>query len=193
MNIHSYVEKSKVNGPGERFVLWTQGCSKKCINCFNYNTWSFKDNEIFTPISIFEMVKNANCDGVTITGGDPLEQPEELLELLKLLYSLDLRKGIILFTGYTIDEINNLGGSVKECLGYIDLLIDGRFEDINKTSISLRGSVNQQFIYFSSKIKEDEVLFDQEVELHLRDDILLATGFPQIDRDFLLELGVILD
>jgi hypothetical protein len=139
------------------------------------------------------MVKNANCDGVTITGGDPLEQPEELLELLKLLYSLDLSKGIILFTGYTIDEINNLGGSVRECLGYIDLLIDGRFEDINKTSSSLRGSVNQQFIYFSSKINEEEVLFDQEVELHLRDDILLATGFPQIDRNFLLELGVILD
>jgi anaerobic ribonucleoside-triphosphate reductase activating protein len=139
------------------------------------------------------MVKNANCDGVTITGGDPLEQPEELLELLKLLYSLDLRKGIILFTGYTIDEINNLGGVVKECLGYIDLLIDGRFEDTNKISSSLKGSGNQQFFYFSSKIKEDEVLFDQEVELHLRDDILLATGFPQIDRDFLLELGVILD
>ncbi len=78
-------------------------------------------------------------------------------------------------------------------MGYIDLLIDGRFEDINKTSSSLRGSVNQQFIYFSSKINEEEVLFDQEVELHLRDDILLATGFPQIDRNFLLELGVILD
>ena len=79
MNIHSYIEKSKVNGPGERFVLWTQGCSKKCINCFNYNTWSFKEREILTPISIFEKVKNVNCDGVTITGGDPFKE-DELME-----------------------------------------------------------------------------------------------------------------
>lgn len=193
MNVHSYVEKSKVNGPGERFVLWTQGCSKKCINCFNYNTWSFEERESLSPISIFEMVKNANCNGVTITGGDPLEQPEELLELLKLLYSLDLEKGIILFTGYTMDEINKIGGSVRECLGYIDLLIDGRFENINKISRSLRGSSNQNFFYFSDKIKEDELFFDQEVEIHLRDDILLVTGFPQIDKKILLELGVILD
>jgi anaerobic ribonucleoside-triphosphate reductase activating protein len=139
------------------------------------------------------MVKNANCNGVTITGGDPLEQPEELLELLKLLYSLDLEKGIILFTGYTMDEINKIGGSVRECLGYIDLLIDGRFENINKISSSLRGSSNQNFFYFSDKIKEDELFFDQEVEIHLRDDILLVTGFPQIDKKILLELGVILD
>lgn len=193
MNVHSYIEKSKVNGPGDRFVLWTQGCSKKCINCFNYNTWSFKERVNLSPISIFELIKNANPSGVTITGGDPLEQPEELLELLKLIYSLDLSKGIILFTGYTIDEINNLGGSVRDCLNYIDVLIDGRFETDNKISSSLRGSDNQQFIYFSNKINESELIFDQEVELHMRDDILLATGFPQIDREFLLELGVILD
>ena len=142
---------------------------------------------------IYNIVKDLSISGVTISGGDPLEQPEELLELLKLLYNLDLKKGIILFTGFTIDEINKIGGVTKECLGYIDLLIDGRFESELKISKSLRGSVNQNFIYFSSKIKEEEIIFDQEVEIHMRDDTLLLTGFPQIDREFLLELGVILD
>ena len=93
MNIRGY-GLSKVNGPGNRFVLWTQGCSKGCSDCFNPLTWSVKENISLTPNQIFELIKNYDIDGVTITGGDPLEQPEELLELLILLEGLNLSKGI---------------------------------------------------------------------------------------------------
>ncbi len=90
MNIHAY-SISKVNGPGNRFVLWTQGCSKGCSECFNPLTWSFKENILLTPEEIFELIKNYDIDGVTITGGDPLEQ-EDILSLLMLISTLDLRK-----------------------------------------------------------------------------------------------------
>ena len=190
MNIRGYC-LSKVNGPGLRFVLWTQGCSKGCKNCFNPETWSFEKYKSLTPLEIFELIKNSNVSGVTITGGDPLEQPEELLELLILLESLNLSNGIILFTGYTIDEINK-DFLLRKSLNYIDVLIDGRFEKDQRISSSLRGSENQNIIYFSSKIKEEELNIDQEVEVFLEGDKISVTGFPSVDRKFLKEFGVIL-
>ena len=190
MNIRGYC-LSRVNGPGLRFVLWTQGCSKGCKNCFNPETWSFEKYKLLTPLEIFELIKNSSVSGVTITGGDPLEQPEELLELLILLESLNLSKGIILFTGFTIDEINK-DFLLRKSLGYIDVLIDGRFENDKRISSSLRGSENQNIIYFSSKIKEEELNIDQEVEVCLEGDKISVTGFPSVDRKFLKEFGVIL-
>jgi len=190
MNIRGYC-LSRVNGPGLRFVLWTQGCSKGCKNCFNPETWSFEKYKLLTPLEIFELIKNSSVSGVTITGGDPLEQPEELLELLILLESLNLSKGIILFTGFTIDEINK-DFLLRKSLGYIDVLIDGRFEEDKRISSSLRGSENQNIIYFSSKIKEEELNIDQEVEVCLEGDKISVTGFPSVDRKFLKEFGVIL-
>ncbi len=190
MNIRGYC-LSRVNGPGLRFVLWTQGCSKGCKNCFNPETWSFEKYKLLTPLEIFELIKNSNVSGVTITGGDPLEQPEELLELLILLESLNLSNGIILFTGFTIDEINK-DFLLRKSLNYIDVLIDGRFEKDQRISSSLRGSENQNIIYFSSKIKEEELNIDQEVEVCLEGDKISVTGFPSVDRKFLKEFGVIL-
>ena len=190
MNIRGYC-LSRVNGPGLRFVLWTQGCSKGCKNCFNPETWSFEKYKLLTPLEIFELIKNSSVSGVTITGGDPLEQPEELLELLILLESLNLSNGIILFTGFTIDEINK-DFLLRKSLGYIDVLIDGRFENDKRISSSLRGSENQNIIYFSSKIKEEELNIDQEVEVCLEGDKISVTGFPSVDRKFLKEFGVIL-
>jgi len=188
MNIRGYC-LSKVNGPGLRFVLWTQGCSKGCKNCFNPETWSFEKYKSLTPLEIFELIKNSNVSGVTITGGDPLEQPEELLELLILLESLNLSNGIILFTGYTIDEINK-DFLLRKSLNYIDVLIDGRFEKDKRISSSLRGSENQNIIYFSSKIKEEELNIDQEVEVGILDNEMYVTGFPSISRKILKSLGV---
>ena len=145
MNIYAY-KISSVNGPGNRFTLWTQGCSKGCSDCFNPETWSNRENIILTPLEIFEHIKELDIDGVTITGGDPLEQ-EDILELLMLLYTLNLSKGIILFTGYSIDEINK-DFLLRKSLSYIDVLIDGRYEKDKRISSGLRGSENQNILYF---------------------------------------------
>ena len=188
MNIHAY-KISRVNGPGDRFTLWTQGCSKGCVNCFNPETWNNKNNIILSPLEIFEYIKELDIDGVTITGGDPFEQEEDLLLLLKLLDTLSLSKGVIVFSGFTYDEIRE-NKIREECCDYIDVLIDGRYEEENRVTDSFKGSSNQNIIYFSSKIKEEELIMDQEVEICLRDDIISVTGFPSIDKKFLKEFGV---
>jgi len=188
MNIRGYC-LSKVNGPGNRFVLWTQGCSKGCSECFNPETWSREIYKEFSPIELFELIKNFDIDGVTISGGDPLEQEDELLELLMLLSTMRLRKGIILFSGFTRAEISS--NIIREkCLSYIDVLIDGRYEKNLKIDFSLKGSSNQEFYFFSNKILSDELHFDQEIEISSLEGDIMMTGFPNISRKILKELGV---
>jgi anaerobic ribonucleoside-triphosphate reductase activating protein len=188
MNIRGYCY-SKVNGPGNRFVLWTQGCSKGCKECFNPETWSTSTYKELSPLQIFELVKNFEVDGVTISGGDPLEQEDELLELLMLISTIRLRKGVILFSGFTRAEISS--NIIREqCLKYIDVLIDGRYEKNLKVDFSLRGSSNQEFYFFSDKISSDELYFDQEVEISSLEDSVIITGFPNVSRKLLKQLGV---
>ena len=188
MNIRGYC-LSKVNGPGLRFVLWTQGCSKGCPECFNPETWSTNIYKELSPTQIFELIKNFEVDGVTISGGDPLEQEDELLELLMLLSTMRLRKGVILFSGFTRAEISS--NFIREqCLKYIDVLIDGRYEKNLKIDFSLRGSSNQEFYFFSNKISSDELSFDQEIEISSLEGAIMMTGFPNISRKILKELGV---
>jgi anaerobic ribonucleoside-triphosphate reductase activating protein len=188
MNIRGY-GISKVNGPGNRFVLWTQGCSKGCSECFNPETWSTNVYKELSPRQIFELVKNFEVDGITISGGDPLEQEDDLLELLFLLKEIKLTKGIILFTGFTREEIR-VNPIREKCLSYIDVLIDGRYEKNLKVDFSLRGSSNQTFYFFSDKISSDELYFDQEVEISSFEDSVIITGFPNISRKLLKQLGV---
>jgi len=188
MNIHAY-KISRVNGPGTRFTLWTQGCSKGCVNCFNPETWNNKNNIVLSSHEIFRLIEEEEIEGVTITGGDPFEQEEDLLELLILISSLNLPKGVIVFSGFTYDEIRE--NKIREkCCDYIDVLIDGRYEDNNRVTDCFKGSSNQNIIYFSSKIKEEELIMDQEVEVSLSDGIISVTGFPSIDKKFLKEFGI---
>ena len=188
MNIRGYC-LSKVNGPGNRFVLWTQGCSKGCSECFNPETWSTNVYKELSPTQIFELIKNFEVDGVTISGGDPLEQEDELLKLLMLISTIRLRKGVILFSGFTRAEISR-DPIREECLRYVDVLIDGRYEKNLKVDFSLKGSSNQTFYFFSDKILNSELLFDQEVEISSFEDSVIITGFPNVSKKVLKQLGV---
>ena len=94
INIHSVIKSSRVNGPGDRFVIWTQGCRKGCKNCYNPETWSHYKNNLITIEEIIEEIKNSSATGVTISGGDPFEQPEELFYLLREIKQLSLSDGL---------------------------------------------------------------------------------------------------
>ena len=181
INIHSIIKNSRVNGPGDRFVIWTQGCRKGCKNCYNPETWSHYRNNLVDIDFLVEEIKNSNSTGVTISGGDPFEQPEELFYLLTKIKQLDLSDGVIVFSGYTIDEIRG-DCKLEKCLDYIDVLIDGLYIEEKRITNGLAGSSNQEFHFLSDKISRDNIEIDQEVEIHSLGDLIQITGFPLIDK-----------
>lgn len=181
INLHSTIKSSRVNGPGDRFVIWTQGCRKMCKNCYNPETWSHYRNNLIDIDLLVEEIKNSSTTGVTISGGDPFEQPEELFYLLGEIKQLDLSDGVIVFSGYTIDEIR-VREELRKSLDYIDVLIDGLYIDEKRITNGLAGSSNQEFHFLSDKISRDGLQIDQEVEIHSLGDLIQITGFPLIDK-----------
>jgi anaerobic ribonucleoside-triphosphate reductase activating protein len=181
INLHSTIKSSRVNGPGDRFVIWTQGCRKMCKNCYNPETWSHYRNNLIDIDLLVEEIKNSSISGVTISGGDPFEQPEELFYLLGKIKQLDLSDGVIVFSGYTIDEIR-VREELRKSLDYIDVLIDGLYIEEKRITNGLAGSSNQEFHFLSDKISRDSINIDQEVEIHSLGDLIQITGFPLIDK-----------
>ena len=181
INLHSTIKSSRVNGPGDRFVIWTQGCRKGCKNCYNPETWSHYRNNLIDIDLLVEEIKNSSTTGVTISGGDPFEQPEELFYLLREIKQLDLSDGVIVFSGYTIDEIR-VREDLRKCLDYIDVLIDGLYIDEKRITNGLAGSSNQEFHFLTDKISRDSINIDQEVEIHSLGELIQITGFPLIDK-----------
>lgn len=146
-------------GPGERIAIWTQGCSKRCKNCASRELWkkdSAKDIAVGELIEkITEYIGDEAVDGITITGGDPLEQPEELEALLEGLQTFS--HDILLYTGYGYSELQEqLGSAYLERLREnVSVLIDGRYVDHkNDNKSALIGSVNQHIIYFDESVRE---------------------------------------
>ena len=189
INVNSIIKNSRVNGPGERFVIWTQGCRKMCKNCYNPETWSHYKNNLIPIENILEDIRISSVRGVTISGGDPFEQPDEFFLLLEKIHLLDLEKGVIVFTGYTMKEIRG-DERLEKCLKYIDVLIDGRYEEENRISSGLFGSSNQEVYILSDKISREEILIDQEVEVFFENGLIQITGFPIINRKELSNKGI---
>ena len=146
-------------GPGERVCLWTQGCNRSCPGCISPElqpfTGSNADEQMLGEILLRTAEINA-CSGLTLSGGDPFAQPEALLRLLE-----HVRAGfadILVYTGFTLEEIRNgnCGKAGIECLGLIDVLIDGPYIDEQNThGCVLRGSENQTIRYLNPKLAED--------------------------------------
>lgn len=88
-HIHSLESFGTVDGPGTRFVVFTQGCPMRCLYCHNPDTWTMNAGELMDPEYIFEQyTRNApfyqNGGGLTVTGGEPLMQIDFLIDLFTI-------------------------------------------------------------------------------------------------------------
>lgn len=121
-NINSIETMGLVDGPGIRIVIFLQGCPLRCLFCHNPETWSKVENQSMTPEEILKKVlryKNyfGKNGGVTFSGGEPLLQPEFLLETLKLCKENNIN------TALDTSGVNNYTGNKEEILKYVDLVI----------------------------------------------------------------------
>ena len=106
---------------------------------------------------LHEIDANPLLDGVTFSGGEPFLQADEFV---KLAYELKKRNlNIIVYSGYTFEEIMQLGKSSYELLSLCDTLIDGRFVlALRSLNLLYRGSSNQRIIDIQKSLKEDKVI-----------------------------------
>ena len=148
------------NGNGIRVTLWVAGCNHKCKGCHNPWTWNYEQGKVlskeFNSIcnKLSEWLKKDYVEGLTISGGDPLDQSNQsLYELNSLLRWVKLNypeKNIWLYTGYVYEELNKVQ---KEVLEYVDVLVDGPYKEELRdiAHCPFRGSTNQRIIYIKKQ------------------------------------------
>ena len=147
IRVSGFVNDSIVDGPGMRFVVFTQGCLIGCPGCHNPETW---DPEGGTLMEVDDIVslwrENPLIEGITISGGDPLLQPDKTLYLVRKAKETSL--SVVIYSGKYYEELRELNNvTINSILDEADILIDGPFE-IDKLNLDLayRGSENQRII-----------------------------------------------
>ncbi|MFZ5649782.1 MAG: anaerobic ribonucleoside-triphosphate reductase activating protein [Bacillota bacterium] len=141
--------ESVVDGPGIRYVIWAQGCKHRCQGCHSPQTWDFDGGQLRDMDDILDEIKrNKLLKGITLSGGDPLEQAEKFAYIAKRAREWGM--DVWCYTGYTFEFIlGNMHSrrGWKELLENVDVLVDGRYErDKKDMRLVFRGSKNQRII-----------------------------------------------
>jgi len=187
---------SRVNGPGLRCVVFVQGCNLGCFECWNKSTHPFHGSEL----AIEEiLVKLANyhlqysLEGITLSGGEPMQQAEELGKLVQGVRSALPTLSFGMFTGYSEKELETgryftrhgvdqdrrrtLWRSIR---AQLDFAVMGRYNRLQPSHAPMRTSANQALRLFSSRYTESE-FGEQMVEITIAaDGLTQTTGFPTL-------------
>jgi anaerobic ribonucleoside-triphosphate reductase activating protein len=152
MNIAYIEEQSFIYGPGCRFVIWTQGCSLHCAGCWNDTLWDFRDNRIMSVDQVFtQAAEKGLIEGITLLGGEPLDQYDETLSLARMCQDRGL--SVMVFTGYELAEIRKKG--MAAIMDYTDILITGRYDKAKRTlNHQWIGSTNQKINFVSGRYRD---------------------------------------
>ncbi len=158
LRVHATEARSRANGPGARFVVWMQGCTLGCPGCFNPATHpdiggrEIEVSELAAEIAAAHGSKP--IDGLSLSGGEPLQQAAAAVELLEAARALGL--STLAFSGYTIEEIRALPHG-PDVLARLDVLIDGRYVSTDRLASGLRGSANQRIQLLTARYSAADV------------------------------------
>ena len=164
------------NGSGFRVTIWVSGCTHACPGCQNKHTWKYGQGHKLDDMvpyhltckeKILNLIGDKHIDGVTISGGDPLDQSAQALkELAKFLSDIKKRypkKSIWLYTGYLIEDLNNYPH--KEVIKNCDVIIDGPYvKEKRNITIPFRGSTNQRIIDVQKSLEENKICTIDDLE-----------------------------
>lgn len=141
-------------GPGRRVGLWVQGCSIGCKACVSRDTWSTEEGASWEVSSLLEFIQERYeqdaAEGITISGGEPFDQPQALQELLASLTRLRNANAthfnVICYSGYSLERLK---AQHSELLQHIDVLISDPFVPATGQTGQMRGSSNQRVTAFT--------------------------------------------
>ena len=139
------------NGKGIRYVIFCQGCKHHCPGCQNPETWDFAGGELVDVIAIeADILEHPFIDGVTFSGGDPMEQQEAFIEIARFCHEHHLN--VWCYTGYVFEDLTD-----KPLLQHVDVLVDGPFiESLTEGEHPYCGSTNQRIIHLGFHDLVDE-------------------------------------
>ncbi len=128
-----------------------------CLGCFNPETHDFKNDALYNVEEVFSWVAAASdIEGLTVSGGEPLQQPESLLELLELVYTqTDL--SVLLFTGFSFEEVE-LMPCFNKLQSLVDVMIAGRYKQEVALRSGLIGSSNKTMHFFSDRYSKEDLV-----------------------------------
>jgi anaerobic ribonucleoside-triphosphate reductase activating protein len=194
MLIHAVLAGSRVNGPGLRVVVYFQGCTIGCRSCWNPQTHPFSGEER-TVEGVTNIVLSAPreraLEGVTFSGGEPMQQAEDLLRLMKSIRERQPALSFGMYSGYSEQELasgrywcrrelpqvarQELWHSMRR---HLDFAVLGRYVAGRPSALPLRTSANQRLKLFSNRYREQD-FEPQEIEVHIGESGLVqVTGFP---------------
>lgn len=182
LRVARVAHKTVAEGPGQRTALWVQGCSIRCKGCINPHLFSTRGGALMTPSGIVEGAVAAGDEGLTLLGGEPLDQIEAVADLARLAQEAGL--GVICFTGYVYDDISKVSNGGR-LLRHVDLLIDGPYvAGSPETKRAMVGSSNQRFIHLTDRYADYEPeRTPDKVELRiLSTGEVSMVGFATTDR-----------
>ncbi len=200
MQIHEFISESRVNGPGRRAVLWFQGCSLGCRDCWNPQTHAFGVKPDLSTEEVGRSILTyRDIEGVTFSGGEPFQQAPDLLELCKYVKARRPRLSLGIFSGYTIQELTvgrwqyrcspdklwhqGTTALFNQIAAHLDFGVFGRFVGAQASSDKpLRGSRNQKVVFFTDRYREQDLEPQScEINLSLDGSEMTVTGFPPSD------------
>jgi anaerobic ribonucleoside-triphosphate reductase activating protein len=165
INLLNTYEETIADGEGIRYSIYLAGCRHACEGCHNRASWNPKAGILFTDEILQNIIDSINnnplLDGITLSGGDPFFNPAALLVLLKILKK-ETNQNIWCYTGYRYEELLE-DETMKDCLNYIDTLVDGRFEISQfDPRLLFRGSRNQRIIHLQPNSFEIKRVFQEK-------------------------------
>lgn len=145
MRVLKIIKGTAADGPGLRNTVYVAGCIHKCPGCHNPESWDMSAGKQMSPLEVFQEVYD-DFANVTFSGGDPILQWPEVLEVCR--YLKEHGKNIWLYTGYKYEEVVT---RAPEILKVVDVLVDGRY-DQTKREVTKRfaGSTNQRIIHLKN-------------------------------------------
>lgn len=176
---------SRALGPGLRYVVWTQGCLKRCPGCTS------PESQQITPRMIMEItelakdiINSPRISGITISGGEPFLQAASLAQLLTLVKKQRPELNVIVFSGYLREELS--WNDAKALLDLTDVLIDGPYDQRKQSMRGLRGSLNQNIVFLSNRLndyREELVNGSRKQEVYVENDRIVTIGIPSTNQN----------